>query len=147
MPKPGLMNHLTVKCEQRQNQEGELYVGTEFLIDGRSLIDMIREFEGTFAGDLAGSYASNFHGDYTEAFLLGKEPAYGENSDKTELLCCVCGCMGCWPFATRITVDEATVTWDAFEQPHRDWSYDGFGPFVFELDQYRSAISAIHGSI
>ena len=140
----GLMNYLDVKCEQRQSDDGGSHIDTAFYVDGRPLLEMIREFESSFAGDLAGSYSSNFIDDYTEDFLLGKESNYGENSDKTELLCCVCGCPGCWPLAARISVDDQIVTWDAFEQPHRDWSYDEFGPFVFDLAQYRMAIAKIH---
>jgi len=32
---------------------------------------------------------------------------------------------------------------DAFEQPFRTWDYTGFGPFVFDLEQYKKAIAII----
>jgi hypothetical protein len=95
---------------------------------------------------LAGSYTNNWYGDYTEDFLLGRtEREYGAHSDKTELLGCTCGCRGCWPLAVRITVSEEMhcVTWDSFEQPHREWDYSGLGPFCFELEQYLNEIRKI----
>ncbi len=133
------MNRLDVECEQKLDDCGEAFTHVSFHIDGRPLLEMVREFETAFAGELAGEYDTQACGCYTEEFLLGRDGG----QDKTELLCCTCGCMGCWPLNARITVDGNSVTWDGFEQPHRDWSYEGFGPFVFDLDQYRSAIAVI----
>lgn len=138
------MNHLEVKCERKLNAEGGIYYAVSFFVDGRSLLDMIREFESAFAQDLAGSYANHYFGNYTETFLLGGQPEYGEKGDKTELLSCGdCGCLGCWPFATRIYVNGDAVVWDKFEQPHRTWSYTDFGPFMFDLKEYSNAIKQI----
>jgi hypothetical protein len=39
-----------------------------------------------------------------------------------------------------VRVEDATVTWDGFRQPHRPKrDYAGFGPFVFDLSTYRAA--------
>lgn len=137
------MNRLDVECEQKLDDCGEAFTHVSFHIDGRPLLEMVREFEAPFAGELAGAYDSHACDCYTADFLTGLEQAGDDEPGKTELLCCTCGCMGCWPLYARITVDGNSVTWDGFEQPHRDWSYEGFGPFVFDLDQYRSAIALI----
>ncbi len=52
-----------------------------------------------------------------------------------------CGEPGCWPLRARVDVLEDGVVWHSFSQPHRKaWDYSGFGPFVFDADQYRSAV-------
>jgi hypothetical protein len=57
------------------------------------------------------------------------------------LLACDCGDWGCWPLMARITVTERSVTWDAFEQPHRSTrDYTGFGPFRFDRRRYDAAL-------
>lgn len=49
----------------------------------------------------------------------------------------------------RVSLDDETVKWSDFEQPHRNgdarlfsdrrivvWRYEDFGPFVFEKNRY-----------
>lgn len=115
-------------------------VDIALLVDGRPFVEMAREFEHAFAGELAGAYEGLVPVDAIEDVLLAAD---AEPGGKTELLGCTCRCPGCWPLAARIIVEGGTVTWSEFEQPHRDWSYAGFGPFVFDLDQYRDAIRGI----
>jgi len=44
----------------------------------------------------------------------------------------------------QVEVSADTVVWSDFEQPHRkNWRYDSFGPFVFDREQYKSALSEI----
>jgi hypothetical protein len=59
------------------------------------------------------------------------------------LLGCQCGEVGCWPLTTRVTVNNNRVLWDSFRQPHRERDYSRFGPFVFDLDQYRNAVALL----
>jgi len=41
----------------------------------------------------------------------------------------------------QIQVDDESVTWTAFAQPHRPaWDYSGFGPFMFRRTQYDEAV-------
>ena len=138
------MNQLDVKYVRKVNEDDGVYYEIEFIVDGRSFIEMIREFEAPFAKDLAGSYSNIFYKQYTEDFLLGRQPKCGSNHDKTELLGCACGCPGCWSFAVCIHVRNKTVRWEDFEQPDREgWNYEGFGPFVFDLNQYKAAMAKI----
>jgi hypothetical protein len=66
------------------------------------------------------------------------------SEDKTALLGCGCGEVGCSPLMARVTVTDETVTWDEFEQPTRpDWDYDEFGPFTFDRSEYERALMAI----
>ncbi|MFJ8210713.1 hypothetical protein [Streptomyces sp. NPDC096033] len=44
----------------------------------------------------------------------------------------------------RITATADTVTWYAFEQPHRKArDYGAFGPFQFDRHQYDDALRAL----
>jgi hypothetical protein len=64
--------------------------------------------------------------------------------NRVYLLGCQCGEVGCWPLLARIRAEDESVVWDSFEQPNRkDRNYSGFGPFVFDAEQYREAVAAL----
>jgi hypothetical protein len=141
------MNKFEIKYQPITNEENSEDSTTDyevnFYIDGRSFIEMVKEFESPFADDLAGQYRISVY-EGTKDVLLGRLGEYGEENDKTELLICTCGCSGCWPLATRIRIEENRALWDRFEQPHRkNWDYSGFGPFVFDLDEYNREIQKL----
>jgi hypothetical protein len=117
-------------------------------VDGRPLLDIIREVESPLAAagepDLAGKY------DYLNAMdvlfpsrqLLGAAVRplldYGE---KVSVLECECGCEGCWPLLMRITVTEDSVVWRDPQQPHRDnWHYPPGWHLAFDHRQYEESL-------
>jgi hypothetical protein len=116
-------------------------------IDGRSLLDLIDHFEldagmrpagGAYGGLIP---AFSRYGPLDEHFLGNENPGLGP---KTAVLACECGEVGCWPFMTRITPTGNLVVWNGFEQPHRPTrDYTTFGPFLFDHDQYDSALAAL----
>ncbi len=65
------------------------------------------------------------------------------------LLVCECGEWGCWPLRARVTRKGDHVVWSDFEQPRRrgKWSYDGFGPFVFDAVQYDAQVRALLNNV
>jgi hypothetical protein len=83
--------------------------------------------------------------DLAGQFLGGRgTPMFSGSEEKTALLGCGCGEVGCSPLMARVTVTEDTVTWADFEQPTRpEWDYDSFGPFTFDRGQYERALMAI----
>lgn len=126
------------------------------VINGRDLIELVREVELPFARregnkSIAGSYAGLI-GD--ERLLPPSKHFLGEPSqrgycydDKVMVLGCDCGIAGCWPLICRITADETSVVWSDFEQPHRSsgralpaWEYAALGPFEFEREEYEAAL-------
>jgi hypothetical protein len=124
------------------------------LVDGLDLAMVAAKHELPFAEaeghpDIAGTYLGldprQLGGSVSVHFLggSGSDLACGP-SDKTVLLGCSCGEVGCWPLMARVELSEAEVTWREFEQPHRssEWSYEGFGPFVFNRSQYMKALEA-----
>ena len=76
-----------------------------------------------------------FFGDFEQSRYFAK---LGE----VYLIGCQRGEVGCWPLTARITTNNESVVWDSFQQPHRrERDYSQFGPFVFELGRYRSAVA------
>jgi len=112
------------------------------LIDGRDLVDLVRQVEAPWAAadgapQLAGRYSGLWPGAWRE---LPERDGCG----RVAVLACECGEVGCWPLHVRITVSVSTVTWSGFAQPHRPaWRYDGLGPFVFDRAAYERAVHAV----
>ena len=121
------------------------------IIDQIDLIDMLRIHELPFAQaeshpEIAGSYMSR------QAWALYRSLASPLRQDfsrngKLDLLCCsCCGLDGpCWPMRVRIKETDCSVIWCDFEQPQRRnldcWDYSPFGPFEFDLWEYRSEVA------
>jgi len=64
------------------------------------------------------------------------------------LACGACGELGCWPLYAAVSVGGESVTWSAFEQPHRrDRDYTGLGPFEFDREQYQAAVERLLAQI
>lgn len=119
-------------------------------VDGRSLVDLVSAHEAASGYDPAGAYA----GLHLERFRFGDLVPYFLGAGSTQwprpghlwLLGCDCGEVGCWPLEARVTVDGDRVTWSHFAQSRRPaWSYAGFGPFVFDRDQYEAAVAGWSG--
>ena len=119
-------------------------------VNGTDLVELARRAELPSAQadeeeELAGTYVGLVPGyiriDLASQFLGNPGPSLSPGpSQKTALLSCHCGEVGCSPLLARVTVDDDTITWDEFEQPTRpDWDYEGFG-FTFERAQYEQAL-------
>jgi hypothetical protein len=119
-------------------------------VNGTDLVELARRAELPSAQaddeeELAGTYVGLVPGyiriDLASQFLGNPGPSLAPGpAQKTALLSCHCGEVGCSPLLARVTIDEGTVTWDEFEQPTRpDWDYEGF-EFTFERGQYEQAL-------
>ena len=120
------------------------------VVDGRSLVDLVAEYEAARGYEPAGAYGGlhleRFRfGDLADYFLSTGRGGW-PRGEPLWLLGCDCGEVGCWPLEARATVAEDRVTWSHFAQPHRrGWSYAGFGPFVFDELPYRAAVARWSG--
>lgn len=146
------MNRLTAKSVSTAFDDGTEYLAVELLIDGESLMEMLRRFEAPMAKreghpKLAAAYSfPTLNPETLAALVTGSE---GEDG-KVAVLECECGIPGCWPLLANIAVGPAEIVWSAFEQPHRSeesaaghWSYEGFGPFTFSRDEYEHVLRSI----
>jgi hypothetical protein len=119
------------------------------LLSGTPLTELVLSFEREHSFEPAGGYAGlpnwSSYGPLERYFM-------GESDDEffakgCYLLECNCGIVGCWPLLAHIEAKGNLVIWDSFRQPHRPLrDYSEFGPFVFELEPYRTAVldAAIH---
>ena len=144
------MNKIGFKVEHRE------YGGKEIIpiIDDKSLISILKDFEFVFAksegspkiaGQYGGIYLSNSISP--TKYFLG-ENLLAENKNKTLILLCDCACEGCWDFLARIKVQKSVVTWNEFEQIHREnWDYQKLKTFTFEREQYEKALCDLESEI
>ncbi|MCX4775443.1 hypothetical protein [Streptomyces sp. NBC_01264] len=143
-----ISNEIRFDCNPR-GDGGPLVVVPH--IDGAPLTGLIDGFEISAkmepAGDAYGGLIPAFFrfGPMQDHFLGRSTSAMGP---KTPVLGCECGEWGCWPLMARITATANLVTWDAFEQPHRETrDYMPFGPFRFDRHQYDDALRALIAAI
>lgn len=113
------------------------------VVAGRSLVDMVADYELAQGFEPTGGYAGLVLASYDfgdlRAYLLGQQEPWP--GGRVPLLGCQCGEWGCWPLLATVTVQAGAVSWSRFEQPHRpDRDYSGFGPFTFAERVYRAAV-------
>lgn len=123
------------------------------IIDGKSLISVLKKFELPFAKreghlELAGDYKGvpiNYIESVSDYYLGLKQEQWLDG--KTVILDCPCLCVGCWSFVTKINIDGNSIVWTEFEQICRDnWDYSKFDDFTFDKVQYENALKEIVNS-
>ncbi len=111
-------------------------------INGRSLIDLLKEYETPFAQkeghpSIAGGYS------WMEIQMFINSISSMQKDIHT-ILTCECGEEGCWPMEINIKVNTSNVIWNNFAQPHRKaWTYTQFGAFVFKKGQYQTELNKL----
>jgi hypothetical protein len=125
------------------------------LVDGRDLAEIVGDHERPYADaeghpNIAGGYAGldprQLDRPISEHFWrCARFRSRVRTGGKTVLLGCTCGEPGCWPLMASIEVHPEEVVWRDFEQPHRGgrWSYESFGPFVFDRSRYEQALRSL----
>ena len=150
------MNSIEFRFKKRS--EDWRFDEVRVVIDGRDLVDPLREHEAPFAeAEGSPSIAGAYSGLSPRDVLLPSRHLYGEPEllfaydRKAEVLSCAhCGQPGCWPLVCEIVVTDQTVTWQLFEQLRRTgeeggpvWRYEDFGPFRFDRRRYDGALSLL----
>jgi hypothetical protein len=145
------MHQATFTWDPDADEDG---AGLRVSVDGRDLADVIAEVERPHAeaeghpgmeGGYSGLPPSWLDEGLRAHYLGGPESHLASGPrDKTVLIGCPCGEPGCWPLMAQVEVTGQEVRWSDFEQPHRRgrWSYDDFGPLVFDRRQYEAALDA-----
>lgn len=104
----------------------------EIYINGKELIDILKEIEYSYDPKLAGAYGHQTPEDLYSNLVEGE--------DSADLLCCSdCGDIGCWTVRVIITADEKYVYWINFSHHHREWKYDI--SYTFEKTAYEKALN------
>ncbi len=120
------------------------------LVDGISLIERVSAFEHERGFIPAGGYGplvpAWFNCGPLDRYFLGKFELDSTfvALEGVYLLGCNCGEVGCWPLLAHIETSGDIVTWSRFRQPfRREWSYTDFGPFDFNLKDYRQTLASL----
>lgn len=143
------MDELYLDVSQRMDPHiGIPYYEVDIVINGRELIDLVREVELPFAEAEGQPELADRYQNHTSdiIFLPSRHFLPETGADITDVFICFCGESYCWPLRAQITVEEERITWSDFHQPHRRdpkgpvWRYDGLGPFVFDRRQYEAEL-------
>jgi len=119
------------------------------VIDGKSLISILKEFELPLAKKEGSPSISGAYDGIPisilrppSKYLYGEEPE--RLSKKIPILICTCLNGGCWDFVAEIETTEKEIIWKNFEQIHRkNWNYDELGIFSFDRKQFENALSEL----
>jgi hypothetical protein len=117
-------------------------------VNGVRLADLVAEFERAHQYEPAGGYAglvpSYFRLGRPDEYFMGVSPDPQISNGGHWLLGCECGEAGCWPLEARIVVGDQQISWEGFKQPFRpERDYSSFGPFRFNLEQYRGSLAGL----
>jgi hypothetical protein len=142
------------------------YLPIEIRIDGRDLIEIVRDVELPFAlrdwddraaspsppaaprGARAGAFSHLYVREVARSPLgLLEEPFDLYARGKSRVLQCTCRCLGCSDMLARVELAATSVTWSEFEHisadssSSRKWSHEQIGPFRFEREAYAAAFA------
>jgi hypothetical protein len=128
------------------------YKAIHILINGRSLIDLVRRIEQPFANQEGRPHAA---GEYEWVAAVNCE-LIDTLSQNVTVLGCTCGVEECWPLLCKVEHSTDLVRWSEFFNPYRTaqtvanfndpahrlikpWDHSGLGPFTFSRKQYDTA--------
>ena len=148
----------TIEFRSRPDSDARRDV-VDVLINGRSLIELISDYERPHAeaagrSEAAGHYVGL---DVTKVappsrLLLGEPDGwFCCHPGIVTLLTCTCGELGCGSVNCFIAANDERVVWSEFRgdlgpmgsDGRRRESYAGFGPFEFDRNQYESALTEL----
>ncbi|MBE1580303.1 hypothetical protein ACFORH_29200 [Amycolatopsis roodepoortensis] len=141
----------SIEFRRISTKPAERETSLQFLIDGVSFLELVREAElpGALAEPaplLAGDYAPSTR--LSVEHLLGGAPdrvPHGVEDDEHLLLGCTCGIDDCWALVAKIATSEDTVTWSGLRNTYRDWDYGRIGDLTFSRRQYEKALDTAFG--
>jgi hypothetical protein len=116
-------------------------------IDNILLTELISSYEGEQRFEPAGGYGGlvpmHFNYGPLDSYFKGQfeQQDYFAQLNGIYLLGCSCGEVGCWPLIGQVRLNAKHFVWENFRQPFRlQRDYSKFGPFIFDIQQYREAI-------
>ncbi|WP_111710339.1 hypothetical protein [Lutibacter citreus] len=139
------MNKLNFEIRKDVINDNYTTFSTQIIIDGRNLIDSLKDYELTLvekgSENIAGAY-DGLDPNVLFANLTNSEDEQNSEEDKSDILDCDCGARGCWTFMINVIEKQDTVIWTGFEQIHMSknstnfWDYSDFKDFEFNKNEY-----------
>jgi hypothetical protein len=126
-------------------EERARYLSVVPVVSGVRLTKLVESHDlgiGNLPPDgFAGLVRRSFNFGTWDRYFMAEAPSREIRRNGHYLLGCVCGEVRCWSLVARIARTGELIVWDCFRQPNRpDRDYSSFGPFRFEIDQYRQAV-------
>ena len=160
------MDTIKFVIEQYTNEEfGYALPIINIYINDRALIDLVSEVEHKlFAADDEKVVRSNYIGYEVTHFEIFRDEILGRKTyPRSVLLTCTCTIAECNCIMADLAVETQTVTWsdlrspwlggktpnawvDEAEAQALGWQpldYTGLGPFIFDREQYLSALDSV----
>lgn len=122
----------------------------EVIIDGKSILDIIRRIEKPYLQeegllrlqDHGNDYGHISPKDLYDSLLSATVNGSFSYDFGVYLFCCGgCGEPGCWSVTFHVKEDEKFVCWYNFEHNHRDWAYNL--NYKFEKKAYQMAMNKL----
>ncbi len=145
--KPKLLS--TNKIYRRGSKVQESRTSIDFVIDGKSLVEMLDEASGD-RSDLMGCFVKGFEEENKNVLSLLRCESTSEVETGRVLLyiCPECGDIGCGSYAAIIEKVNDQYIWHSFayengyEEP---MLIDTVGPFYFNINNYESVLNEAAG--
>jgi len=130
-----ILNTLTLVPVGRYGSLGLIF---DIIIDGKNLLDGIRDFESQYSKKIAGAYQS----------ALGERDIASLHNLGSSFMpyACDCGEWECWFLTAKVSGYDNFIFWGDFSNPRRDdkgraseglyWSYKAFEMLCFDKQQY-----------
>lgn len=121
------------------------YLSAVPVVNGVRLTTLVESYDlkvGNLpAGGFAGLVRRSFNFGAWDRYFMGESPSRETQRTGFYLLGCICGEVSCWSLTARIVRNGELVIWDCFRQPNKpERDYSSFGPFTFEIGQYRQTV-------
>ena len=121
------------------------------IIGGRSLVDLVTDYEEGRGWELAGIHDGLVLDelqleDLEEHLLQGRPSSHHDTG--VAVLGCTCGVNECLPLLAEVRITDDQVSWGGFQYSLAaglSWDYSDFGPFEFERAQYEVALQRAMG--
>jgi hypothetical protein len=121
------------------------YLSVVPVVSGVRLTKLVESYDCKIgnlpAGSFAGLVRRSFNFGAWDRYFMAEAPNRVTQRTGHYLLGCFCGEVSCWSLAARIVRNGELMIWDCFREPNKpERDYSSFGPFRFEIDQYRQAV-------
>jgi hypothetical protein len=121
------------------------YLSVIPVVNGVRLTKLVESYDlkigNQSSSEFAGLVRRSLNFGAWDRYFVAEAPSRQIQRTGVYLLGCFCGEVSCRSLVARIVRNGELVIWDCFKQPNNpERDYSSFGPFRFEIDQYRQTV-------